>query len=420
MTGERRLVFVLVGVLVALPLLSAAAWYGLWVRPAERRADALGARFEERLDGYRGGAWRRPVLRGKALSGNAAVAASSALLGDAPRHIDDALRSPRPLPPEVARLADREAARLARLRLSTHYDSSFLAEPLLGATSHPQVIAHLDSLRVLLALARTRAPSECLQIGADALRLAQDMVPGGGVTRVMMMAAEVSLATRVIMICARQAAADALERAARELESLARHAPPLGPVLETEDLASARHCQALFEIKPWFPALHGAPNEQASTHPLRLLDAWQLLMEKRPLYAQLKAERYPEALDELGREIERRDASPNPLLHDGVLGPALAQRLMRDAEAQARVRAAALALGLMAEARRSGQLPAALPEGPGDPFRHGPLGWQRDSAGGGHVYSVGPNRRDQRGHGDDVAVEVLLETPANARDEPLD
>ncbi|MCA9593939.1 MAG: hypothetical protein KC776_11530 [Myxococcales bacterium] len=352
MTRTRLLLALGVGLAVA-PLACAAAWYALWELPARREAAALTESLRARSSDLAHHGWVRPVLRGTPLPGNAATEAQSVA---------------------EARTLDLDA--LAR---STQHSVAALSDPLLDPSSprSPDSGAHLRAVRVLLARARARPPAACLRSAADAIRLAQDHVSGGGILRLAIASSEIAAAVPVAVHCARDANPTELRTAGKEIESLARHPAPSGDALAGEALYAAGTLRDDWLLRPKWPL----------ENPYRRLSAWRSALERADAFEHVDPSRYPEGLAELDAAAgeQQRSASTAALDLRRVR-----RHLLRDMESQAKLRALAVALLV-----RAGAPPPSLK----DPFTG--AGLRREST---CVWSAGENRLDDRGSLDDVAV----------------
>ncbi len=394
----------MVGVAVALvvvPLLAVVAWYGLWELPARREAARLTAELDARSLEVSTRGWSRPVLRGNPVAGNAAAEAERlARAIEVPRglRLDDALANDAPPSRRLRALLVAAGPRLQALAESTRHPVAQLGDPLLdpSQSATPDSAAHLRAVRLLLLYGRQKPAGPCLRFAADAIRLAQDQVSGGGILRVAISSAEIGSAVTVALVCARSASSDELARAARELEILALHPAPMGDALEAEALFAAGLLRAEIIVRPKWPRFTGSAVERARANPFKWLSAWKQVLADATVLGSLDGEHYPAALDELARLGAAERDSDNPLTP--ALIAELRPHVERDAEAQAKLRALTIVLHALAEAR-----PPRL----ADPFTGEPLRFDA-SRGVVRAYSVGPNRRDDRGAitSDDVVVQA--------------
>ncbi len=415
---ERRLILWALALLLASPLLLLFGWFGLVEAPARSRAKRLALELQERTEALGARGWERPVLRGTPRPGNASEEAHRwALAIGVPSHLsfDNVLAGAQPPDAATRRLLAEKAKELNAFQASTQMAAANLPDSTFapGRKGEVSSILHLRAVRLLLVRALDLPPRRCLQTSADAIRLAQDHVPGGGIVRVAVAAAEISSATLAALRCATRASATELDDAASEFARLAEHVPPLGDALEAETLYESVVLHGTFAMRPILPKLFGSRLDRATTEPWTLLDAWQESLVHAARLRELNATAYPETLDELNRLVSAQRASPNPL----VAAPALPGRIdlvrhvERDAAANAKLRALSLAMQVLAtrsHARPVDALPGRKLEHLLDPFTGTELRVTTRATGHGVVYSVGPNRRDDQAApaSDDIALEL--------------
>jgi hypothetical protein len=354
--------------------------------PYDRRAARLRREMEARSARYRHeygevAPYRRPVLRGKVLPGNAADAAMAAA---APLRTTDpwsfvtdeesiVFESGRPPPSErLQRLAQRHAGMLDALRRATQRGWSFVDLDD-RRTIDQACFALSNACALLIVQALDAPPGECLAIIADALRLAQDMENGCPLYRctgsgVFKMAAR----------CAERAAPEEIQRAAGELERLARDVPPWNRREELQRLLAAQLYDETYGLHRWLPTD---------------AEGWQQLDSREPLLNEWAAALHtaPRTI----RECRGLDLS--------------------ECEVSTRVRLMGVALYALAAAAASGggfdeQPPDAIRSIGGDPFDDdAPLRYRVDEARrNAWVYSVGYNGRDDGGQSgtDDIRIRV--------------
>jgi hypothetical protein len=415
--GERRLTWTWLAVLALCPAVVGAAWFVLWQRPLERRDAELAHELAQATLPLESARWQRPVLRGVARSGNAAALARNAVVPARvlPSGVDlfEALDSDPPPSPELARLIERIRPRLDAFEAATQSSFSWQLDPALDpSTGTLDNLAHLDSVELLLLRASTLSAAACLRAATDAVRLAQDLVPGGGLDRVQIAGVEMSVVPRVAIRCAARASPDELGAALAEVESLAEHAPPIASAIDVEALVAARGFQSDFALRPSLPKLTGAPLDRARANPWQLLDAWQ-----RSLDAAERLSRLDSGADYVAQRAALDRAldshwQDDPLLVASRLRVEAEKVLARHARAVALLRALGGALAVMQARATNGALPRVAPSALAqpalaDPFSQAPLRYERAADGrSGRVYSVGMNGRDDAGRGDDVVVQV--------------
>lgn len=415
--SERRLTWTLLGLLVLCPALIAAVWFVLWQRPLQRRAAGLADKLAQATRPLTTARWQRPVLRGVARPGNAAVLERRALVPARvlPSGVDlfKALERGAPPSPELAHLLERVGPRLDALEDATQSSFAWQLDPALAPyTGTLDNLAHLDSVELLLLRASTLPAAACLRAAADAARLAQDLVPGGGVDRVQIASVEISVVPPVAVACAAHASPGELSAALAEVESLAEHVPPIRSALDVEALVTARGFQSDFALTPLLPKLTGSSLDRARANPWKLLDAWRRSLDVADQWSQLD----PNA-DYAAERASLEDAldshwQDNPLLRASNLAVEAQKALVRHEQSVALLRSLGGALAVMQARAKSGELPESAPAAFAlpvfaDPFSAKQLRYRRDPDGrAGRVYSVGKNGRDDSGLGDDVVVHV--------------
>ncbi len=389
-------------------------------------------RMSEALDAqiatYKRQRWERPVLRGAAGEGNAAVAALVALRGfdglDGKQR--DALASQlfygQPLPAQLQTLVQQHAVLIDGLRAATRLSWAMTevpAEqgPAARVPAYPKV---MDAVLLMLGRAAGSGPQECMAIAADAIRLGQDLVPGAPLEAASISMRITSVATPVITRCAAAGDADAVLRAARELDTLATHAPSAGGGIELADLLAAvelRDLAVLFPKDSSDSALRRLRRRPA------LFEAWSHFANPARWRA-LGAAHYPQSLETWLRENEWRNLSGLPLVADATAP--VQGWLYDDMRGQALLRVLTVGLATLAERarrQRTPREPLSLNEPTlCDPYNGQPLKWRIAQDGGElTIWSVGEDRRDDKGSSDwapqaplDVVVHFPLRSLARA------
>jgi hypothetical protein len=267
----------------------------------------------------------------------------------------------------------------------------------------------LRSTFVAMALGRDAGPRACLDATADASRIGQDLVAGTGIVGLAMLAAVSEPVPGVALACAADAAPEERANAAREAESIARHTPSIGDALALElGMAGQGAREAAHDLSS-FPLswIDGDDIEYALRDPWVVRRAWALLVEGEAELVALGAADHPRAIDVVAARDARLSAAGNPL----VAGARVAELAERDAAAQARLRITAIGLRALADAGGSGALAEGAPAlaadpAMADPFAAAPVRWRRDAPGRARLWSIGPNRTDDGGAGDDLVFDV--------------
>jgi hypothetical protein len=353
---------------------------------------------------YKRQRWERPVLRGQAGEGNAAVEALAALDGFAglaagarealAAHIyyGSALAEP-----ELA-LLDQHKERVAKLRAATLHGAAMTEVPVeRGAAaapiSYPRV---MDAVLLALAEGARTGADGCLLACADVVRLGQDLVPGAPIEAASVSMRITSVASPLVSRCAAQATPEALFRAAREFHVLATHPPPFGSSIELADLSAKARLRALSELFP------DDSDDSALTRLRRrpaLLDGFSYF-DNPARWRELTAARYPQALETWLKEHQWRSRSGSPLVAGATAD--VDGWLLDDMRGQALVRALTVGLETLAERVRRKRMPrepidlsdAELR----DPYNAQPLKWRLPAEGSElTVWSVGEDRRDDKG-----------------------
>ena len=398
--GRRAIIALVVGALLGLLLLGAASLWALRAR-REARVAPVARSLERRLADFGRQRWRRPPLGSPAVDGNAWAIIQRAA-GRLPRPPDEAVR---------AALDDGTPAPSALRELGTSHRDARAA--LLGSTrarwswvraegspfQSPPFLPLLRAARMELALAQDAGPAECLRVGAQVVRMGQDAAAGGGILGLVIGATMTQEAVKVSARCAARASADERRTARVELELLATHTPPPGSAMELEALLTCAAALGMAAGAPLVPL----GSEDLATWRLSD-DAFAALPRVCERSAAWRALPYPALLHAVDREDRARAASHNRWL--AIAGPDHLRMFVRDASAQAQLRALVVALGDADE--RSGARGAHAPP---DPFTGRALRVERTAVEV-RVRSVGPDRHDDGGAGDDLVVHVATSSPA--------
>jgi hypothetical protein len=363
-----------------------------------------GAALDADIATYKRQQWDRPVLRGQAGEGNAALEALHALQGMSPLNeverdrLATQLHHGAPLLPDQLALAAKHAAMIGKLRDATQLSWAMteLSPERGDAVAAPPYPLMMDAALLMLASASSANPDDCLTICADVVRLGQDLVPGAPLEAISVAMRLTSVSAPVIARCSEHATIDGLARAARELGTMAAHPPPIGSGIEFADLQTSARLRKLAELLP--DNADDSPFERLRQRPM-LIEA-SAFFEKPSRWRELNATTYPLPLDTWRREQEWRQSSPLPLVADSAAG--VDGWLYDDMRGQALLRALTVELGTVAARLRVKRLPR-VPVGlsdPGlrDPFSGQELKWRvPDNGAELAVWSVGEDRRDDKG-----------------------
>ncbi|MCZ7684697.1 MAG: hypothetical protein M5U28_40355 [Sandaracinaceae bacterium] len=283
------------------------------------------------------------MLRGEPIEGNALEAQLEAMGGF--RGLETAgfeglgalLASGGEPPPELRALARENAEAIARYRASAQRTFAWGdAHPEAGlAGPAPDWLPHVRAGRVVLLSALGRSPRECLEIGADVLRLGQDRAAGTGLVPLMILAAHAADVLALTGRCLREADGEALASAARELAILARHPAPAGTALESEALFLGVALRDEERLSPSFPT--DSLGWERWVQSWDRLEAWELLMGEPASLRALGAD-YPDDIDLVERRQRDLADRNNDVIAIGM--PDYARFLRRDARDAGRREAA--------------------------------------------------------------------------------
>jgi hypothetical protein len=370
--------------------------------------------------------WERQVLRGDAAEGNAAAAAWQALAAfeglEAKQREDLAVHVYYGQPPEdgMRELIAEHVRMVDALRASTQHTWSMneLAIEQGARVTVPEYPHMVDAVLLLLATGMLEGADACLAHGVDAIRIGQDLVPGGPLEAASVAARIASLASRVVTHCAAKAEPKLMARTAQELKILAKHPPPVGQAVEAADII------AMVELREQANLYSTRVRMQPWTRLRRrgtLFEAWGMLQQPTRWRA-IDASDYPKSLAAWRREQDWRARAKAPVVSEQsakVLG-----WLYDDMRGQAIVRASAIAIATALEHKRRDKIPRQ-PIGLGDPSLRDPysghaMRWRvADDGSELAVWSVGEDMRDDRGTEDwavqaplDVVVRIALQKPA--------
>lgn len=300
--------------------------------------------------------------------------------------------------PEAVAWTTEHAAALDTLRAASRATKAYTEVALEDGASAPLPEYRTFSLaqRALSARAASAPPGECLAIAVDTLRLAQQLAPGAALTGTMMSAHQQTVAAEAVLGCTEGASAAELAQAARELAQLAAEQPHLGAsdALEVEYLWRAATLRSSIPLTGAFPS--GRADWEALTFGGTVLEAWAATHEGLASVRGIGAGGYPAAADAWQALTAREKGTNNALL---MLAVEVDKLVLADQKGVAAVRGAALVIDALA--RRAGatdlKAPSLL-----DPFTGDPL--HLDAGATPRAWAVGPNKSDDNGANDDVAV----------------
>lgn len=369
------------------------------------RAESQSKIVEQHMDDYearlKANPWRPKPLRGASHEGNAFEEVQTAMdaLGDGGPNLQG-MNRPCAKPTDTdALFLEANAKIIDELRRAASADHSRVpldlrADP---GSEMPSVRNAMRAHQILAAKSRLAPPRECVEIAADALRLAQSLSPGGALFTAAVSSAIVVRAAGAMVECLVRADQPVLQQAARELALAEADHPTLGAgrMLESEFLFRAnfaRHAATFDFLLPL-----DSTQKEAFWLGGDLLDAQAWCIDQLPTVRAIDAMSYPEA----GRRWDEVQAAQTEEGKRNVfLGIAAPQRVL---EADQRSLAWVRVVTEFAQ-----RLAAPSSEEAGslvDPFSGEPLRVDPRVAGNLRVWSVGPDGRDQAGGGDDLVVE---------------
>lgn len=370
--------------------------------------------------------WERPVLRGEGVDGNAAQAAWEALAGfsglETKAREDLAVHVYYGQPPQddLREVIAQHVRMVDALRASTQHTWSMGELPieegaLLTVPDYPRMV---DAVLLLLGTGMLGGKDVCLAQGVDAMRIGQDLVPGGPLEAGSVAMRIASLASHVITHCVQDAEPNLMARTAQELKTLAKHPPPVGQAVEAADIAGA------VELREQANLYSTRVPQQPWTRLQRrgeLFEAWAMLQQPTRWRA-IDPTDYPKSLTSWRREQDWRARAQAPIVtarSGHVLG-----WLYDDMRGQAIIRASAITVATALEYKRRGKIPRQ-PVGLGDPALRDPysghdMRWRVSDDGSElAVWSVGEDVRDDGGSDEwalqaplDVVVRIDLKRPA--------
>ena len=379
----------------------------------------VSAELEKRTVAWEKGGFSRPVLRGEARPGNAAVAHFEAVAKIGPTSSDqigwtedalDAIRAGAP-PPVLLAFARAKAEGLSELRAATQHKEAWKPLDVRSGKDADAPFSYPKSWRallLLLALASEEPGDECLRIAADGLRTMWDIAPSGGMVGQAFGSNAAKMVLPFATTCLRRARPGDLTPAAAEFRAILRDAPTIGEACYADDLALAWHFKPGANKESYYPKTFA---NILLAKERRELVGWQrTLLDWADRFRRITPDRYPWVWQEIASQVAG--------LPTGVKKTRLETTLSyvekwgaKDREAQALMRAMVLGLGLL------GGTSEALSGDPllRDPWSGGPLLWRRATATApAVVYSAGPNGKDEglAAASDDVG----LTFPAIGRD----
>jgi hypothetical protein len=403
-----------VALVVAVLLLAAAGYVTYFELGYRERARG----FDEDVATLRRLHWERPPLRGIAGDGNAAAEAWAALARFSPlspglrESLAERLYYGQPAnEPERAAIAQRQPA-LRALRQATEQGWAFTdLEVERGAQMRaPDYRAAVDAALCLLVDAKSAAPTECLRVAADVIRLGQDLVPGAPLEAATVSMRLTSLASRIVPRCALDADLATLRRSVHEFNLLATHAPPTGAGIELQDLVTAQQLRDDAAISN--KGSIGLVAQTILTRPA-LLNTWDQF-DHPSRSRKLTPARYPDTTLEWRREQDYRAKSSTPLAAAGTKD--VLDRLHDDMRGQAVLRMLAIGVATLADKAYKGKLPTRpsnLDEIElADPYRGGMFNWQFGQNGADlTLWSIGEDYKDDGGSSewtDAAPVDIVL------------
>lgn len=397
----------------------------------EYKFRSLSEDLDSEIATYKRQHWERPVLRGQPGEGNAAFEAQQALQGftGIAEQERDALAAQlfygnAPLPAAQVALVDKHIEMIAKLRAATQLGWAMTELPVERgeAMPLPQYPLVIDAALLALGHAARSSADDCLVIGADVVRMGQDLIPGATLEAASISTRITSLAAPVIARCASEASTDAILRAARELNLMATHAAPTGGGVELADMLAQVQLRHMCEL----PAPEGDSTFMRLRRRPALFEAWTHFLGPTR-WRELTPDKYPAALETWQHEHEWRSRSELALVADVTAH--VQTWLYEDMRGQALLRTLSVGVATLAERSRRGRTPrepVTLNE-PAlvDPYNGQALKWRITQDGTElSIWSVGEDRRDDKGSSDwttqapiDVVVHFRLRPLAS--EEPL-
>ncbi len=302
------------------------------------------------------------------------------------------------------------AAALSALRQAAHASSADTPLPTVytldGSASLPLMRAH----QVLLGAAALAPAGECLAITADAVRLAQAVVPGAGLDGPQQASVTINRALIAMSHCVRRASRVELVQASRELDALLESHPSLasGDSLEREHLESAGRLLSYARFEWLLPMNRLEYEEFMIGGQIDEAAAW--FLDQQEQAREVGKSGYPRAAELVRALAQKQAASNNPML---IVAERSEGVTARDQAALARLRVTSHWLKLLtSDQPRAEAIKVASPQ---DPFNGLPLRADHGEGAGVRVWSVGPNTQDDVGGGDDIVVTERSADPCSAK-----
>jgi hypothetical protein len=363
-------------------------------------AKVVSDELEQRTVAWEKSGFSRPVLRGVARPGNAAVAHFEAVAKIGPTYSDqigwtkedcDAIRVGAP-PPILLALARAKAEGLSELRAATQNKEAWKpwdVRPGVDVDAPTPYPKSWRALLLLLSLASEEPGDECLRIAVDGLRTMWDIAPSGGKIGQAFGSNAAKMVLPFATTCLQRARPADIALAAAEFRGILRHAPTLGEAIYADHLSLAwlvntRGERAAASVPPTFA-------ERLMAHKRRVVVGMQRIqLDGADLFRGITPDRYPWVWQDVTKQVA---GLPAGFKKDqlGMLLKELERWVNKDREAQALMRAMVLGLGLLSGAPEALAGDSLLR----DPFSGGPLVWRRATATApAVVYSVGPDGKD--------------------------
>jgi hypothetical protein len=375
---------------------------------------------------YKRQSWQRPTLRRDAEEGNAAERALAALrgFGGLEAQERDELAAQlfygQPLSSAQIALIERNAPMIGKLRAATQagWAITTIAVEQGARAAAPPYPRVMDAALLVLGQAAHASAEECLMIGTDLLRLGQDLVPGAPLEAASVSMRIASVAAPVLAHCGYEAGPEALPRAARELNTLATHAPPTGTGIELADITAQIELRRLAGL--WQSDAGAGLLTRLRRRPA-LFEAFARF-ENPTRWREITPDRYPQALETWQREHEWRTHSELRLVTDAT--EHVQGWLYDDMRGQAVVRLLTVGFATLAERARSHRTPrepVSLNEpAMRDPFNAQALKWRLAQDGRElTLWSVGEDRRDDKGSSD-WAAQAPIDVVVHFKLRPLE
>lgn len=385
------------------------------------------ARLNSELEVHSKRHWKRPVLSGKPIPGNAATEIWAALANVQPMSASQRASVAEGLyygqwPPSAGFSLEeatvRATSRLseASLRESTATSLRMGQGASMAVPDYERVV---DGTLRVLAVGRGGTAAQCMGAATSAIRLGQDIIPGSPIEAISVSARITTLASAVLLRCAPRAAPGELRDTLRELRVLVQNPPPAAQGFRLAELLLGVEQARLGQISAnWRPLAFA----ETVARRRRIMNEMNLLVDSSSAFPE---GRYLAWLDTLRvRDARLRAAGRLDLADSLGRGVGFLYDYMRG---EAALRATTVGIATMLSYARGGRMPERLvglsdPQF-ADPFSGRPLLHRFSRAEHAlFIWSLGEDLRDGGGADgwtaeapEDVVVMVRLPKPAVAK-----